>query len=468
MSLNTEVCVVGGGPAGSTIAGQLAALGHDVLLLEAQTFPRAHIGESLPPSIVPLFETLQVWSAIEAAGFLRTQATIVHWAGEAQRTPQAAGQPGLQVDRGRLDLLLLQHAYRHGVRVLQPARAVAVQHTSYHDWRLSARLAQQETTITCRFLIDASGRWAFLRGRRLGLAPPTLAMFGYWRGVPFDGPETRIEAGVDQWYWGAPLPDGTCNATVFLAPDHLRRVGAHEAGYRRLLMASPLLHGCVAGTLGHQVQVCAATPFYAAEVIGADWIKIGEAAFALDPLSSQGVQTALVSGLQGTSVVHTILTDPDATEIACSFYQQRITSVVERNAEIARAHYRRQVVCAPTPFWLSRSGLPGDEPTPAPPLPPTLDEYLELDPAVRVVHTPVLAGPLIRLAPAVLPPGQRDPVAFVAGVPLTSVLPHLRRQRTTISLLASLASAHGSQRGLRLFEWMVASRVVRICTPAMR
>src|SRR5262245_54129535 len=84
-----------------TIAGQLAALGHAVLLLEAQTFPRAHIGESLPPSIVPLFETLQVWSDIEAAAYLRPQATIVHWAGEAQRTPRAAGQPGLQVDRGR-------------------------------------------------------------------------------------------------------------------------------------------------------------------------------------------------------------------------------------------------------------------------------------------------------------------------------------------------------------------------------
>ena len=275
-------------------------------------------------------------------------------------------------------------------------------------------------------------------------------------------------AGADQWYWGAPLPDGTCNATVFLAPAHLRRVGANEVGYRQLLMASPLLHGCVAGTLGHQVQVCAATPFYAAEVIGEDWIKIGEAAFALDPLSSQGVQTALVSGLQGASVVHTILTDPDATEIARSFYQQRITSFVERNAEIARAHYRRQVVYTPTPFWLSRSGLPSDEPTPTPPLHPTLDDDLELDPAVRVVHTPVLEGHLIRLAPAILPPGQRAPVAFVAGVPLTSVLPQLRGQRTARSLLAALVSAHGSQRGLRLFEWMVASRVVRICSPAIR
>lgn len=44
-----DVVVVGGGPAGSTIAGLLAQKRKSVVLLEKEHFPRFHIGESLLP-----------------------------------------------------------------------------------------------------------------------------------------------------------------------------------------------------------------------------------------------------------------------------------------------------------------------------------------------------------------------------------------------------------------------------------
>jgi 2-polyprenyl-6-methoxyphenol hydroxylase-like FAD-dependent oxidoreductase len=43
----TSVLVVGGGPAGSYAASVLAREGVDVVLLEADKFPRYHIGESM-------------------------------------------------------------------------------------------------------------------------------------------------------------------------------------------------------------------------------------------------------------------------------------------------------------------------------------------------------------------------------------------------------------------------------------
>ncbi|MEG4521088.1 MULTISPECIES: FAD-dependent oxidoreductase [unclassified Microcoleus] len=77
--IETEVCVVGGGPAGSSIARRLALLGHNVCLIEKAAFPRPHIGESLPPSIIQVFELLGVRSLIEAAGFLRSHRARVRW-----------------------------------------------------------------------------------------------------------------------------------------------------------------------------------------------------------------------------------------------------------------------------------------------------------------------------------------------------------------------------------------------------
>ncbi len=65
-----DVLVLGGGPAGSTVAGLLAASGFHVILLERMAFPRPHIGESLTPKVDLLFHQLGVAPAMEAARFV--------------------------------------------------------------------------------------------------------------------------------------------------------------------------------------------------------------------------------------------------------------------------------------------------------------------------------------------------------------------------------------------------------------
>src|ERR1700712_2316524 len=65
---NWEGVVVGGGPAGSTIAALLAERGIDVVLLEKDRHPRFHIGESLLPFNLPLFDRLGVADQVERIG----------------------------------------------------------------------------------------------------------------------------------------------------------------------------------------------------------------------------------------------------------------------------------------------------------------------------------------------------------------------------------------------------------------
>ena len=66
-----DVLVVGGGPAGSTVATLLARRGERVLLLEKERHPRFHIGESLLPMNMPLFEELGVSDEIARIGIIK-------------------------------------------------------------------------------------------------------------------------------------------------------------------------------------------------------------------------------------------------------------------------------------------------------------------------------------------------------------------------------------------------------------
>src|ERR1700690_2089388 len=81
-----DVLVIGGGPAGATAAALLAERGYRVTLLEKAHHPRFHIGESLLPSNLPLFERLGVAAQVRAIGMEKYGAEFTSsWDGRHQK-----------------------------------------------------------------------------------------------------------------------------------------------------------------------------------------------------------------------------------------------------------------------------------------------------------------------------------------------------------------------------------------------
>src|SRR5215468_5793089 len=79
MAKKCDVLVVGGGPAGSTLAALLARAGKQVVLLERESFPRYHIGESLLPEVLEVLQESGALPAVESAGFLRKEGGVFRW-----------------------------------------------------------------------------------------------------------------------------------------------------------------------------------------------------------------------------------------------------------------------------------------------------------------------------------------------------------------------------------------------------
>src|SRR5262249_30455449 len=105
-----DVCVIGGGPAGSSAASRLARLGYRVCIVERGSAVGDAVVESVAPSIVPVLETLGVLGEIEHAGFARCERVRLLWSGEEE--PFRQRRSAVLVDRARFDRILLDAALR--------------------------------------------------------------------------------------------------------------------------------------------------------------------------------------------------------------------------------------------------------------------------------------------------------------------------------------------------------------------
>ena len=448
-----EVCVVGGGPAGAALATRLAWLGHHVAIVEQHRFPRPHIGESLSPAIWPLLESLGVHERVATRGFTPAVEARVRWRGADEERIRVGD--GLTVDRGAFDAILLERACEAGADVLPPAtprRPVR----SGGGWEVPL----DDRVLHARFLADATGRRRFLGGRTTPTSPRTLALHAIWRGgPPPDGAQTRIDALANGWLWGVHLPGGGFRAMAFADPETLVAEGRDcERLYRRLLAASPLFADlATSAQLAGRVQACNATSYAAATPIDTNSVRVGEAAFAIDPLSSSGVQTAIQTGLAAAATVHSILASDDDPRVVRKYYIDHQCYSVRRHAATAAGLYAEHRPHADAVFWRRRGAGAPPIPSPSPRIAPLADLLplrVRLPAAASLRDTPCLVGNRIELRRALSHPALDRPVAFLGGSELAPLLDYLPTAPSLADAIGSWNRSLPSGRALEIAAWL--------------
>src|SRR5580704_17290775 len=206
----TDLVIVGGGPAGAAAAIAARSYALRVVMLERAAAAGMRPGEAAHPGIEPLLIRLGVMGAVWKAGFLRYEGHWVAWGGEPLRfvpfgQDERGPWKGFQLWRPDFDAILLDGADRAGALIVRPCGEL-------HPIVRGNRVAGVETkagTWRCVFVIDASGRQRWL-ARVLNLqterhGPPQVAWFGYAEGpCPFaDQRNPMIASDAGGWTWMA-------------------------------------------------------------------------------------------------------------------------------------------------------------------------------------------------------------------------------------------------------------------------
>ncbi len=323
-----DVVVIGGGPGGSTAATLLARRGYRVIALEKAHHPRFHIGESLLPMNLPIFERLGVLEQVRALGVFKPGADFEADNERGYNTyafARAIGQSpphAYQVWRQDFDKMLYDHARGCGADAREGHEVVGVEQSGPRETRIEVHSdGGGSYTIQARYVVDASGRDALLSSRkklrRRNDQHQSAAIFGHYRGATArtgeDAGNISIYSFAHGWMWMIPLPDGVMSVGAVCRPEYLkRRKGRTVEFLLETLKQNPALWRRIeqAQLIDDEVRVTGNYSYDAARMGGPGWILVGDAYAFLDPVFSSGVYLAMSGAEQAAELVDRALREP--------------------------------------------------------------------------------------------------------------------------------------------------------------
>jgi FADH2 O2-dependent halogenase len=381
-----DVAIIGGGPAGSSMAAYLAKAGVKCTVFEGEIFPRPHVGESLVPSSTRVFKELDFLRVMEQRRFPRKFGAAWTAAGsskvhrhdflatsgneppetEALLRFEERAQPGVDqdytyhVDRAEFDNALLQHAHHLGAAVQEGARVARVDFTPGELPRVRYSVGRTEASSTARVVVDASGRRTLLGNQlKLRIKDPVFDQFaihtwfaGYDRTVWAKSAQQADYIFIhflpikNSWIWQIPIDHDTTSVGVVTQRKHFPRDRAsREAFFWECVKSRPE----VEDRLRAAVQM---RPFreegdysYAmTQICGDGWVMVGDAGRFVDPIFSTGVSIALNSSRFGHRDILDALERGNTNKEAFSTYERMIRLGTNNWYSFISVYYRLNIL----------------------------------------------------------------------------------------------------------------------------
>ncbi len=385
---HTDVAILGGGPAGASMAAYLAKAGVHCVVLEGEIFPRPHVGESLVPSSTRVFKDLGFLDKMEersypkkfgaawTAGNRSGSHTLEFRASDDERDlhPETEAtvrfaeraQPGVDqeytyhVDRADFDNELLLHAHRFGAQVYEGVRVRQVELDDGSPPRVVFGLGRKESKLSAQIVVDASGRRTLLGNQlKLRVRDEEFDQFAihtwfgdYDRDAWAKTPLMRNYIFIhflplaNTWAWQIPISEElTSIGVVTQRGSFAKSRQSREEFFWKTLESRPE----VAERLRAATQVRPFTheadySYAMTQICGDRWLMIGDAARFVDPIFSTGVSIALNSSRFAHRDVLRALETGDFRQETYGEYQQTIRRGADNWHSFISLYYRLNVL----------------------------------------------------------------------------------------------------------------------------
>ncbi len=388
---DTDVAIIGGGPAGASMAAYLAKAGVKCVVLESELFPRPHVGESLVPSSTRVFQDLDFLKVMEERNYPRKYGAgwtagnsvnvysmdweslkekdkkdIVHPETEAYFKWTERAQPGVtqdytyHVDRGDFDNALLHHAHGFGAEVYEGVR---VRHVSFDDGefpRVRFNIGRKESELTAQIVVDGSGRKTFLGNQlKLRIRDEVFDQFAIhtwfsdydrnaWAKVPVMRNYIFIHfmPMANTWVWQIPITEEiTSIGAVTQRKNFPKTAEMREEFFWQMIGSRPEVEERLRAAKRVRPFSQEGDYSYAMKQICGDrWLMVGDAGRFVDPIFSTGVSIALNSSRFAHKDIIGALETGNFKQEAFADYQRTIRLGTNNWYKFISVYYRLNVL----------------------------------------------------------------------------------------------------------------------------
>ena len=358
---NFDVIVMGGGPAGSSVAGILAREGRQVILFEKEVFPRHHIGESLMTDTYWTFRRLGLLEKLKESPFVRKYSVqFANPAGKESRpfyffeSVHHESAVTWQVTRAQFDHMLINHAAEQGAVVHQ---GVLVKQVLFEgDRAVGVEVQMQDGTrekFFANVVVDATGQTAMLSNKfRWRVRDPKLkkaVLYSYFKGAhrepDLNGGATlvlRTEAGSGGWFWYIPLENDITSVGIVADPDYLLKNRGQDLAKifnEEIEKCAPCQRRVAEGTRVDKIYSILDYSYRSKQNAGNGFILIGDAYGFLDPIYSSGVLLALKMAELAADAIHDAFNHDDFSAERLGQYQTKLDRGIESMRKLVYAFY---------------------------------------------------------------------------------------------------------------------------------
>lgn len=352
-----DVVVIGGGPAGSTVATLLAKKGFEVGLLERQSHPRHTVGENLIPHFWKFADLLGVTSKIIDAKFIVKGGGMVFWNGHLRGMDFnnfGFKRQGLHVEREEFDKILFDHCGSSGVETFEWTKATKIDHSENGLSTVHYTSGQPgeevvSGTVKARYIVDCSGQATLMakqsNSKKFDEGFRFHSFYSYYPSMNYFSTVDEANAFEDRykkkpktfqkniggwgWVWHIVLKNSVSVGLVIPRNDlkHFKSNGSTlNERFKTTIEKDEILSKLMTTSelINDKVYAIKDYSYYTEKQTEGNVFMVGDAGAFVDPINSSGVSMAFYSGFLAASQIENCFKKPNNSEKYKKFYDQTL------------------------------------------------------------------------------------------------------------------------------------------------